>query len=176
MNCILRLPLIVFCIVCITGCPPPSYTDIITGNDVDRPALKGSYYNVYFYHVNHFRYNGQKIMFFDMKLSNSSGDTRTMICSKSVIYSKTDTFTWQKPDERFKHYYFYDDIRDTVILAPKSEERIYMLLVGKKNYSRKMYTKTNKADTLYLKMNLFNKDTLEVPMRNHFRGAIWNSY
>jgi hypothetical protein len=173
---ILRLSLIVFCIVCITGCPPPAYTEIITGNEIGRPALKGSYYKIYFYHVNHFLYKEQKIMFFDMEVSNSSDDTLTMVCSKSVICSKTDTFTWRKPDDRFKQYYFYDGIRDTVILAPKSEERIYMLLIGNKNYSRKMYAKTNKADTLYLKMNLFNKDTLEVPMRNHFRGAIWNTY
>jgi hypothetical protein len=173
---ILKFSLIAFGIVCTTACPMPSYTEIFTGNDRGFPELKGACYKVYFRHVHHFRYNGQKIIFFDMEVSNSSSDTLTMICSRSVIYSKTDTFSWRKPDEGFKHYYFYNDTQDTVILAPNGDARVYMLLVGKKNYSRRLYTKSNKQDTLYLTMNLFDKDTLQAPMRNHFRGAIWNTY
>jgi len=173
---ILKFSLIVFGIVCTTACPMPSYTEIFTGNDRGFPELKGAGYKVNFRNVHHFRYNGQKIIFFDMDVSNTSGDTLTMISARSVIHSKTDTFSWRKPDEGFKDYYFYNDIKDTVILAPNGLARVYMLLVGKKNYSHRLYTRSNKQDTLYLTMNLFDKDTLQVPMRNHWRAGALNSY
>jgi hypothetical protein len=176
---ILKLTLVVFVIVCITGCPPPNYTDIIGSNEVGRirMELKGSCYKASVFEVNHVHYNEQKFIFFDMLVSNTSGDTLTMICSKSAIYSKTDTFSWRNLHEYYKNNSAYEFISDTVKLKPHGFAELNMLFVGKKNYSNKLYRKSNKEDTLLLRLNLFDKDTAEIRMQNHSDGGpIWRRY
>jgi hypothetical protein len=139
--------------------------------------LKGSWYKASVFKVNHVHYNEQKFIFFDMLVSNRSSDTLTMICSKSAIYSKTDTFFWRNLHEYYKNNSGYEFISDTVKLKPHGFAELNMLFVGKKNYSKKLYRKSNKEDTLLLKLNLFDKDTAEIRMQNHYDGGpIWRRY
>jgi hypothetical protein len=174
MYLFLKFILLAFVVVCITGCPRPDSIKII----MDRGEsayfrVEDSGYIITLDDIFPFRYKKQKKINVKLDIINKTKDAVNLVCSKSMIYSKTDTFTWKNTD-----FYgaIYLDVKDTVALVTGDLSRIDMLFEGKKKYSGRSFRRTNKKDTLYFLLNIADKFTLKLPMRNHHVGAIWNTY
>ena len=170
---ILRLPLTVLGIVCFAGCLPPD-TLAISTDEGERAyfELQDSNFNVNLEHIRPWFSKHQKEITAAVNVLNKTSDSLQLICSKWLICSKNDTFMWRaSPDPRY-------DLSsvDSVTLAPGVADRVNLYFVGNKRYSRRMFNKSNKRDTLYLHLNLCDKDIRTLPMRNHHQGFIWNTY
>lgn len=172
---ILKSLLIFFGFACVTGCPPPDTINIILDNgETSDIRLVDSNYSITLDDIHPFLSKRQKNIILNADIINRTKDTLVLICSKSMIYSKTDTFTWQNIKDQFSG--IYSEGYDTVALVPNDLSRLHILFAGKKKYSIRSFRRTNRKDTLYLQLNLFDKYKIELPMRNHHRGAIWNTY
>ena len=170
---ILKFLLIFFGIACITGCPQPDTISIILEKGEEyRLNLVDSNYDITLSDIHPFMDGSHKNIVLNVELHNKAKESVTLICSKSMIYSKTDTFTWHING---RYSGIWGSVNDTVTLARRGFDRFDMLFVGKKEYTRRLFRKTNKKDTLYFKLD-FGKYMLEFPMRNHHSGAIWNRY
>jgi len=136
--------------------------------------MKASNYTIELWDVHPLRNRRQKHIILNLGIHNQTNESLQWICAKSMIYSKTDTFTSQ----RYQDFYssIYEAIKDTVSLAPGEFKEYDLLFVGKKKYSARLFRRSNRRDTLCFQLNVMDKDTLHIPMRNHHTGAIWNSY
>jgi hypothetical protein len=169
---ILKFLLIFFGIACITGCPQPDTISIILEKgEESRLNLVDSNYDITLSDIYPFMERSHKNIVLNVELHNKAKESVTLICSKSMIYSKTDTFTWHINDR----YGIRGAVNDTITLARRGFDRFDMLFVGKKEYSRRLFRKTNKKDTLYFKLD-FGKYMFAFPMRNHHHRPIWNRY
>ena len=170
---ILKFPLIFWGIACITGCPRPDTIEIITDKGEDSYIrLNDSNYTITLSNIHPFLDRPRKNIILNVELYNKTKESVTIICSKAMICSKTDTFTWHIND---RYSGIFGSVNETITLGPRGYDRLDMLFVGKRNYSNRLFRQTNKKDTLYFEFN-FGKFKIELPMRNHHSGAIWNSY
>jgi len=107
-------------------------------------------------------------------IRNLTKDSLQLICSKSVIYSKSDTFTGQNYNDHYNSIYL---LKDTITLAPGGFDWFDMLFIGNKKYTARLYKRANKSDTLSFHLNLFGKDTRTFFLRNHHNGGwAWDRY
>lgn len=169
---ILQFAIMVFGFVCITGCPPPDRMNFVfdVGETGDISWMDSSY-AVKVSSIYPWRMNRRKEITMSLGLHNKTKDSLRLICSNSNIYSKNDTFSLKGVG-----YSYFDNLNDTITFAPGDTTNLTLIFSGNKKYSYRLFSKTNRRDTFYLRLNLFDIDVFTFPMRNHHRGFIWNTY
>ena len=171
----LRLPLIVFCIFCITGCPPPNKIYIITekGEDWGMQVPDSGYKLDLMDALPWCGKGGKKTVSFYGRLVNNTNDTLRLNCSGWFIGSKDDTL-------RLKEVYnsngnFPIDTNYTITFSPGYSNEVYLNFAGSKTHSIRSYNRSNRKDTLYFQISLIDKSIRVYPMRNHHKGPfIWS--
>lgn len=172
---ILRLPLIVFCIFCITGCPPPNRISfIVDGKDWGGIYLLDSGYKLNIMDALPWSGNGgKKIVGFYGRLENNTNDTLRLNCSGWFINSKGDTLRLKEVYD--SHGDFSIDTNYTVTFSPGYSNDVYLNFAGSKRHSIRSYNRSLRKDTMYFQISLIDKSIQVYPMRNHHQGPfIWS--
>lgn len=174
---ILRLPLIVFGIFCITGCPPPNMmTFIADGKEWSSVHLRDSGYKLEILDALPWcDYRRKKKVGFYTRLVNNTNDTLRLNFSGWFIDAKDDTLRLEK---------LYDgngdfplDTSYTVTFSPRYSNSFYLDFAGNKKHSMRSYNRSLRKDTMFFQVNLIDKSIRVYPMRNHHNGPfIWSRH
>jgi hypothetical protein len=175
MICILRLTLIFFCIICITGCPPPNRINIITENGEEWGMLVlDSGYKLDILDALPWCGKGsKKTVGFYGRLVNNTNDTLRLNFSGWFIGSKDDTLRLKEVYDSYGN--FPIDTNYTVTFSPGYSHELYLNFAGSKTHSLRSYSRSLRKDTLFFQVNLTDKSIRVYPMRNHHEGPfIWS--
>jgi hypothetical protein len=158
MHQIYRYIIAAIVFISITGCPPPPGTFSYYKHPDDntkRIRRDGNFINIDRAYST--RFKEKRAIIIQVSGYTISEDTLQFVCSKSVVYSKSDTFFAQHNKDSLLNW--KEIARDTVPFYPRKLQTFFMCFVSKKMYWKREVNRTNtdKSDTVRIRFNLFDK-------------------